>query len=277
MPITDAIPEMKRDLRFFPVSNKQPSKLTRKQVQHFNEKGYVFPLDVFNEEEVKQNRYYFDDMMDRALAAGWNSYSINGWQRQCKGIYDLAMETRILDYVQDLVGGNLVCTMTHYFCKLSGDTKQVAWHQDASYWPLTPSKVVTVWLAIDDVDEDNGPMTVIPGSHLHGIIPFEHSTKEENNVLGQTVQGPDKWGDAPVPFVMQAGQISMHTDMLLHGSAPNLSDRRRCGLTLRYNPPEVRGDDSYHSYGMICRGSDPDGYWRHQPRPETDEVPQRQR
>ena len=35
------------------------------------------------------------------------------------------------------------------------DGKAVAWHQDASYWPLSPSKTVTVWLAIDDADVDN--------------------------------------------------------------------------------------------------------------------------
>lgn len=277
MPITDALPEMKRELKFFPAENENPSTLTSEQVRHFNEQGYVFPLDVFTEEEAVQNRLYFDDMMKRAAEKGWNSYSINGWQRSCRGIYDLAMEPRILDYVQDLVGENLICTMTHYFCKLPGDKKQVAWHQDASYWPLTPSKVVTVWLAIDDVDEENGPMTVIPGSHLHGQIPFEHSTSEENNVLGQSVHGAEKWGGAPVPFTMKAGQISMHTDLLLHGSAPNGSDRRRCGLTLRYNPPDVRGDDAYHSYGMICRGSDPEGYWQRISRPENDEVPERKR
>ena len=61
--------------------------------------------------------------------------------------------------------------------------------------PLTPSKVVTVWLAIDDADEENSAMKVIPGSHLGGQIPFEHSTAEENNVLGQSVhQAEGVWG-----------------------------------------------------------------------------------
>ena len=110
--------------------------------------------------------------------------------------------------------------MTHYFCKEPGDTKQVTWHQDASYWPLTPSKVVTVWLAIDDADEENSAMKVIPGSHLHAQIPFEHSTVEENNVLGQSVHQAEDYGEAPVAFEMKAGQISLHTDLLLHGSEP---------------------------------------------------------
>ncbi len=184
------------------------------------------------------------------------------------------MDPRILDRVEDLIGPNLVCTMTHYFCKMPADPKQVSWHQDASYWPLTPSKVVTVWLAIDDVDEAMGPMRVIPGSHRHGQIPFERSAVEENNVLGQTVTNPDDFGD-PVSFVMKAGQVSIHTDLLLHGSEPNRTDRRRCGLTLRYMPPDVRGRDPEHQSAIIARGEDPSGYWIHIERPEGEAIPPR--
>ena len=103
-----------------------------------------------------------------------------------------------------------------------------------SYWPLSPSKTVTVWLAIDDASVENGAMTVIPKSHLHGQIAFERSTAEEKNVLGQTVHGALSYGDAPFPFEMKAGQMSLHSDLLLHGSEPNTSDRRRCGLTMRF-------------------------------------------
>jgi len=277
MPISDALPEMNRELRFFPVENSNPRTLTPGQISFFNENGYLCPLDVFTPEEADTNRQYFEQLMNRAEEAGYNSYSINGWQRHCKGIYDLAMHPRILDYAQDLIGDTLICEMTHYFSKLPGDVQRVSWHQDASYWPLTPSKVVTIWLAIDDVDEGNGPMTVIPGSHLHGQIPFENSTKAERNVLGQTVPDPEIWGGDPVPFLMKAGQISMHTDLLLHGSEPNRSDRRRCGLTIRYLPPDVRGHMPRRQRAIICRGRDPSGYWQPLPRPNEDRIPPRSR
>ena len=273
MAITDALTDMEREIEFFPVENKNPQTLTRDQIDQFNERGYLCPLDIFTPEETEANRRYFDELIKRAKAAGHNSYSINGWHRHCRGIYDLLHDERILDCVEDLVGPNLVSVMTHYFSKDPGDQKQVSWHQDASYWPLTPSKVVTVWLAIDDVDMDNGPMTVIPGSHLHGQIPFEHSTEQERNVLGQSVRDPLRWGGEPVPFTMRAGQISLHTDLLLHGSAPNRSARRRCGLTLRYMPPEVRTREGRWANGYICRGEDPDGYWVGLPVPEGDQVP----
>ena len=112
MPITDAIPDMKRELKFFPVANKNPKKLAKEQIAQFNEQGYIFPLDVFTDDEADANRAYFENLMARAEKEGHNSYSINGWQGRYRGIYDLVMEPRILDYVQDLVGETLEWTYT---------------------------------------------------------------------------------------------------------------------------------------------------------------------
>ena len=211
MALTDALPDMERELRFFPAGE-SPKTLTPAQVKQFNEKGYIFPLDVFTPAEAEQNRRYFDELMARAKAAGHTSYSISGWHNRCRGIYDLVYEPRILDCVEDLLGPNLVNKMTHYFCKDPGDDKQVSWHQDASYWARTPSKTVTVWLAIDDIDLENGAMQFIPGSHLHGQIPFEHSTPKERNVLGQSVHDAQTWGGPPESINLKAGQVSIHTD-----------------------------------------------------------------
>jgi non-heme Fe2+,alpha-ketoglutarate-dependent halogenase len=276
MTTSNAHPELERDLRFHPVENNRPQTLTTEQIQQYNDKGFIFPLDVFSAREAAAHRAYFDDLMDRADAVGWGNYSINGWHRQCRGIHDLVTEGRVLDYVQDLIGEDLICWGTHYFCKLPGEGKRVSWHQDASYWPLTPSKTVTVWLAIDDADEENGAMQVIPGSHRHGQIDFERSAAEENNILDQSVHGALQYGDAPVALAMKAGQISLHTDLLLHGSEPNTSRRRRCGLTMRFVPPEVQAYNGWNEHSaVVCRGRDSTGHWVHHPRPEGDTVPER--
>lgn len=275
MPQTDALPDMQRELKFFPVENPNPKSLSPAQIDHFNAKGYIAPLDVFTPGEILANRRYFDELMAQAHAAGHNSYSINGWHRHCRGICELLFDQRILNYVEDLLGPTLVNTMTHYFSKEPGDGKQVSWHQDASYWPLTPSKTITVWLAIDDADTGNAAMQFVPGSHRHGQIPFERSEAAENNVLGQSVHDPGHWGEKPVSIDLKAGQVSIHTDLLLHGSGVNTSDRRRCGLTLRYMPPDVRGREPDGASAFICRGTDPSGYWRRLPLPIDDRIPPR--
>ncbi len=271
-----AFPELERTLKFFPIRNDQPKHLTQTQIAHFNQQGFILPIDIFSATEMVAHRAYFDDLMTRAATKGWDSYSINGWQTYCTGIYDLVVTPRILDYVQDLLGENLICWATHYFAKLPGDGKRVSWHQDASYWPLTPSKTVTVWLAIDDTDLENGAMQVIPGSHLHGQILFERSAEEENNVLNQSVRTPESYGGTPVAFELKAGQMSLHADLLLHGSEPNHSTRRRCGFTMRFVSPDVRELKGWRRNSIIARGSDLSGHWPHNLRPNVDNIPEKE-
>ena len=270
----NAYPEIERDLSFHPASNTEPRKLSRQQIGQFNDKGYISPLDVFSPEETDAHRIFFDGILAATTARGQNSYSINGWHRTCRSIHDLVTEPRILDYLEDLLGEDLICWGTHYFCKMPGEGKRVSWHQDASYWPLTPARTVTVWLAIDDASEENSAMQVIPGSHLHGQIDYEQSTVEEDNVLNQTVCAPLDYGAAPVALAMRAGQISLHADLLLHGSGPNRSTHRRCGLTMRFVPAEVRAYNGWHKSAIICRGSNPEGHWVHHPRPAGDAIPE---
>jgi len=272
MSIQEAFPGTERVKSFVPLGVGQPRRLTPEDIAQFNAQGYICPLDVYNPAESREIARYFDGLLDRALTKGWNSYGLLDWHTACPHIHDLVTETRILDYLQDLLGPNLICWGTHYFTKLPGDGKRVSWHQDASFWPLTPSKTVTVWLAIDDVDAENAAVQVIPGTHLMGQLPFAYSAAEEENVLDQTVTSLEDLPD-PMPMEMQAGQISLHTDWLLHGSEPNESDRRRCGLTMRFVSPDVRNVYADHPTGLISRGADPHGYWQHAPRPERETIP----
>ena len=158
---------------------------------------------------------------------------------------------------------------SHFFCKMPGDGKTVAWHQDASYWPLTPSKAVTVWLAIDDADRGNACMRFIPGTHVLGHLTYPLSEQDEANVLNQTVPDIEKYGD-PVYVELKAGEASVHTDLLLHGSEANTSTRRRCGLTLRYTPADVRAYLGWNEKGVVAAG-EPVPHWANRPRPTDDE------
>ena len=71
----------------------------------------------------------------------------------------------ILDYVEDIAGPDFYQWGGQFFVKYPGDGSIVPWHQDAQYWPLTPRRTVTVWLAIHDADEANAAMQVVAGSH----------------------------------------------------------------------------------------------------------------
>jgi len=264
------VTKLNRELRFFPVANPTPKHLTQDQISSFNREGFLSGFRVFDDRATREARERSDGLLEKFIREGRGSYAIDRYQDRLATIWDLAMAPAILDYVQEIIGPDIVCWATHYFCKLPGDQKGVAWHQDCSYWALTPSKTVTVWLAIDDVDTGNGCMRVIPGSHLKGHLSFRESDASERNVLSQTIDGAERFGE-PVDIELKAGEISIHSDLLIHGSLPNTSSRRRCGLTLRYCPPDVRAYWDWNRVSIICRGSDPSGHWANTPRPKDDE------
>lgn len=270
---SDAFPELERDLRFFPLGVEEPRHLSGEQVRQYNERGYVFPIDIFSASEIEAIRAYFDELLPQALAAGWNSYELTNWHKHCRGVWDIVTDSRIIDVMEDMLGETVILRHSHFFAKLPGDGMRVSWHQDASYWPLTPSKVVSAWLAIDDVDLGNGAMQVIPGSHLNAQVAFRDSAAEERNVLNQTVEQPEAFGDPPVALELRAGQISLHSDWVLHGSEPNESTRRRCGLAMRYLSKDVRAYNGWNAHSVICRGEEPTGHWADHPRPAGELIP----
>jgi len=269
IPKTDELSRIKRDLRFHPSTVTDPQTLTREQVAAFNREGYLKPLRIFDSGEIGAIRVYFDELLAQTLAAGGNSYSISTAHLGHGRVYDLLTHPRIVACVKDLLGEDVIAWGSHFFCKMPGDGKRVSWHQDASYWPLTPSKAVTAWLAIDDATVETACMRYIPKTHLLGHLTYTLKEDDDSSVLNQTVEGADQFGE-PVDVELRAGEISLHSDLLLHGSEANQSTRRRCGLTLRYCPADVRAGLGWNAKGVIVSGSDATGHWANPPRPGID-------
>ncbi|MFK7737288.1 MAG: phytanoyl-CoA dioxygenase family protein [Pirellulaceae bacterium] len=267
VPSENELKELERDLGFYPTENNKPTKLSGTQVEKFNERGFVAPLDVYSATEIADIRGYFDALLERVKAEGGDSYSISSAHLKYGPVYDILRESRIVDYVSDLLGDDVIGWGSHFFCKMPMDGKAVAWHQDASYWPLSPSRAVTVWLAIDDADQENACMKFVAGSHHKGHMTYRESSPDEHNVLNQTIANPEEYGDI-VYDELKAGQASIHSDLLLHGSEANDSTRRRCGLTLRYAASSVRADLGWNEKGVWVRGTDPKQHWSNNSRPD---------
>ncbi len=269
IPDENELAAAERDLSFYPADPSLATALSSGDVQGFNERGFVRPVPVFDDDEIADIRSYFDDLLQRVIAEGGDSYSISTAHLKYGRVYDLLTEPRIVACVKDILGEDVVGWGSHFFCKMPGDGKAVAWHQDASYWPLSPTRAVTVWLAIDDADVENACMRFISGSHHHGHLTYRPSGSHEDNVLNQTVENPEQYGE-PVDDILAAGQMSKHSDLLLHGSEANESSRRRCGLTLRYAHASVKAGLGWDAKGVVVSGADSAGNWANAARPETD-------
>ena len=264
------MPETTPDLIFKQVVPGPLKRLSPLQITHYNQQGFVQPFSAFDDVEIASIRSYFEGLIAEMGEDG--SYGINCYQARLAGLWDIVTEPRILDHVEDIVGPNIICWASAILSKAPRDRRKVPWHQDAAFWCLTPARTVTVWLAIDDVDEENAAMMFIPRTHQRGKIQVRSAG--DNSVFHIETAGAEALGK-PVVNCLRAGQFSLHADMLVHGSLANTSHRRRCGLTLRYCPPEVRIFDDKWASGVeavICRGEDASGYWTHHSRPQNDDI-----
>ena len=114
-------------------------------------------------------------------------------------------------------------------------------------------------------------MMFLPGTHARGQLKWRRISYDQA-VLDQEIEDATALGE-PVYDELKAGEFSLHADMLAHGSDPNRSPRRRCGLTIRYCPPIVRALDPRWAKGSIlCRGTDPLWHWAHNHRPPGEDV-----
>ena len=111
---------------------------------------------------------------------------------------------------------------------------ELPWHQDNGYTPLVPEEYVTCWLALDDADESNGCLWVIPGSHVHGTRPHANDGSSPFRV------GHDGPATDGIPVPVAKGSVLVFSSLMMHRSGPNTSDRARRAWIIQFCSREAR-------------------------------------
>ena len=181
----------------------------------------------------------------------------------------LVHHPKVLDAVEDAIGPDILCWTTTFFIKEANSPGFVSWHQDSTYWGLDPDEVITAWVAFTEVDEANGYMQVIPGSHKIDQLPHVDTFHKDNLLSrGQEIAVEVDVNKA-VGLAMHAGEMSLHHIKLVHGSAANRTGDRRIGLAIRYIPTYVR-QTKVRDSAMLVRGVDKYRHFDYEPRPVAD-------
>ncbi|MEZ4860298.1 MAG: phytanoyl-CoA dioxygenase family protein [Caldilineaceae bacterium] len=234
------------------------------QADAYKRDGYLTGIPIDDTATATRYRQQFDALEAR-VGREKAQIGLIDWHYQEPFIWELATHPKILDQVEAIIGPNILLLATHFFCKYGDNEdareKFVAWHQDVTFWGLEPPLAITAWYAIDDADVENGCMQVIPGSHIQGIVEHGKAQKKGNLLsINQEVSVTAADEARAANIVLKAGQMSLHDGTLIHGSLPNLSNRRRCGLTLRYVPTYVKQiQKNSHGKGwqaILVRGED---------------------
>jgi non-haem Fe2+, alpha-ketoglutarate-dependent halogenase len=238
----------------------------------FDLNGYASPIPVLDAFEASQALAAFN-AVEAAMDPAARSIGILHQHLTNQAIWQIATHPRLLDAVAQVIGDNVVLLGTHFFVKYPGQTEAyVAWHQDATYWGLQPAKAVTAWLAIDRADVDNGCMRVIPQTHKQGILPHGTASRAGNLLsVNQSIDASHINETDAADIILNPGEMSLHDGLLVHGSNPNKSSRRRAGFTVRFTSPDVQlvgNAKQKHAWKpMLMRGQDQHGHFQYLPTP----------
>jgi len=184
---------------------------------------------------------------------------------------ELVRHTRILDCVQDLIGPDIMVFHTTVWLKEPHSESFVPWHQDATYFGLTPFEHVTAWVALTDSTPENGCVQIIPRSHATGQRPhFDQPDPRAMLSRGQTLADTIE-EDRAIDLVLRAGEVSFHHTLSFHRSGINHTETRRLGIGVSYIPTRVRHVGATRLSASLVRGIDRYGHFDHEPAPQAED------
>lgn len=217
-----------------------PECLTQDQIHQYRNDGYVIlenrvpgavmdgvRAEIARLTELARGMTASDDRIDLEDSHQPDAPRVRRVKRpdlQSRPIADLMYSDHILAPVRDLIGPDVRLQTTKLNMKSAGYGAAVEWHQDWAFYPYTNDDVLAVGLIIDDMDLDNGPLMVLPGTHKGPVLNHHHDGVF-CGAVDLAAEGLDM-ADA-VPLMGPAGSISIHHARVLHGSALNTSARDR--------------------------------------------------
>ena len=235
-----------------------PNVLNAAQTAEFNDKGFTYARGLFAPDEVKllteameKDPAVRGSILDRRDGEG-KSTRIALWNRAGDSVYGLAARSeRMVDTSAALLGGDVY----HYQSKLTAKEPEVGgaweWHQDYGYWYyngcLRPD-LLSVMIALDNTDRNNGCLQIATGSHKLGRIDHTPLSPTQNEVDPKRM--PHILEQCPIEYCeLAAGDALIFHCNAIHRSDANRSANRRWTLLICYNRVDndtiIKTDDRY--------------------------------
>ena len=208
---------------------------TAVDLERFRAEGWFVVEDVFSGDECEEILGHVEQAaLDIALGErddGPLSYRPM-MHLTSPDLQAVASDARWGPIVMPLLGDDVRLYWEQAVAKPPQARTELPWHQDNGYTPTIPEEYVTCWLALDDADEQNGCIWVLPGSHLQGTL-------DHHDGSGPFRVGYDG-GDDGVPVPIRRGSVLVFSSLIMHRSGPNVTDRPRRAWILQYCVAEAR-------------------------------------
>lgn len=253
-----------------------PVTATSERKAFYEQNGYLTVPQLLGPPEVEELRVALSQVLVEAegLQASNDKFALSApapgtGHRYVKRVFnpiarheafkELVSHPRILDVVEELIGPDITLQQTKLNLKPPAEDARFEWHQDYPFFPHTNFDLVAVMVFLDDTDDSNGCLRVIPGSHKLG--PLEHDFSADGQAYGTEVKDKAVFSDESrwVSLVVPAGSIALHHSCTLHSSGANHSDRPRSSLIFEYRATDARqiaGATDPIGWGTQLRGAD---------------------
>ena len=225
--------------------------LTEAQCQTYDRDGFIVVPDVFSPAEIDELRRVTDEFVAGAarVTANDDIYDLEDSHtpqephvRRLKAphlihpaYFRASRNARVVEILADL-WGTVRFDTGKLNMKSAGYGAPVEWHQDWAFYPHTNDDLAAVGVMMDDMELENGPLMIIPGTHKGPV--FDHHY--EGKFCG-AMDPARKEVDyaAAVPLTGRAGSITIHHVRAVHGSAPNLSAKPRRLLLFQFRAADA--------------------------------------
>lgn len=209
--------------------------LTTEQKLQFDSQGFLNVRGLFSQDEVQLFQQHFMDMRAAGSypgdSAGVDTTSHDPLKKFPRMIHmhrwdklslDWMLDKRLRDCMTDMLGREPYAVQTMLYFKPPGARGQ-ALHQDQFYLRVQPGTCIAAWMALDDCDEENGCLQMVPDSHAWPLLCNEKADTTQS-FTDVTVDLPESVNAQPV--IMKAGDVVFFNGQVVHGSFPNTSANR---------------------------------------------------
>lgn len=223
-------------------------KLSQARIDRYLQDGLVFLPELFVPHEIaalkaEQARLFTLDLPSHLRAASGEFLGTTAMDRVSPLYARLLNDERLLGIAEALIGPGLYCHQYKIILKEPFGKLSLPWHQDFGPWHhhdgMPAPRAVSISIYLDEVNEFNGPIVFIPGSHRDGLIEYEvipvPGTTPIPSLPDATVTRLAAQGGLTAPKG-PAGSVTIFDCCLAHASGPNQSPYPRHLIYLSYNP-----------------------------------------
>ena len=222
-------------------------------IQAFARDGYVHARGLIDPAEIDAHRAHVDEAVawrtreDARSMAEKTPFQQSFTMCQCiwedfPAVAALTFHPKVAGTAAALIGAPRIRLWHDQALYKEAGARETEMHQDHPYWPIAERQALTAWIPLVDIDEENGCMGYIPGSHLGDIEYVDVFTTPGSGHAFQAKQTKE-----PVFVACRRGDVIYHHGATIHTAMPNRSaEVRRVHTAIYFRDGCTRGDDRPH-------------------------------